>query len=577
MSRSSKSLTSTQLTLEEALNLIPPGAFQRRLLFTCGLVLFAASAQVQSISFIAVCSCAEWDVGDGGLALLAGISSIGLIGGNVFFGYLTEKYGRRLASIIGIATLASATAFAAIAPSYAWMVIFRFAAGFGAGAYFIAISLLSEFIPASIRGLYTCYLVYFWVAASFYVVGIAWAIDGQYGWRMLAYLVAAPMCMAALLVYLYLPESPRWLLSKNRNEEAEEQVKSVAAVVDEFILPEFTLVADKDDNAIEKGRKPQYWDLVATPEMRAITLPLLLLWFCCGFSVYILYVRRLFDSDYNACEFKYSFIFYVCFGELAGTMYSTTIIESWGRKRTQYVFFIMKGVLFITLGILANSSDGVLLVLSLGSAFARTIAGNAYWAMTPELFSTDLRSYGQSLCYVMFNIGGFLAPFLIYSALPNLAIALVLAIVVFSSALIVYVNFPETAGLRLGLLVEPVRKAVTALRSRISSTGINSSHTSSHYSRSSSTNNTGTAAAAAAAGGGGGDNDDDKDDENYRPNGYVSWLPNLPAVSAYSSSQTGSNNNNTGNNSTRNKTSNSSRSVSLIAAEGGCLDDDAAL
>jgi hypothetical protein len=70
----------------------------------------------------------------------------------------------------------------------------------------------------------------FWVAGSMFVTGLAWAALSSEGWRFLAYSTAVPVTLVSAFSLLYLPESPRWLLTKGRVEEAERIVRDAAAV-----------------------------------------------------------------------------------------------------------------------------------------------------------------------------------------------------------------------------------------------------------------------------------------------------------------------------------------------------------
>ena len=120
---------------------------------------------------------------------------------------------------------------ATAATAFSWnlwsFVLFRFFTGAGIGGEYAAInSTIQELIPARVRG-WTDLVINgsFWLGAALGAVGAIVlldpaVIDPEYGWR-LAFLIGAMLALVIFVMRLWLPESPRWLMTHGRADEAE--------------------------------------------------------------------------------------------------------------------------------------------------------------------------------------------------------------------------------------------------------------------------------------------------------------------------------------------------------------------
>jgi MFS family permease len=158
---------------------------------------------------------------------------VGACLGALFFGRLTDKFGRKKLFMITLALYLVATVATAFSTSFAFFAICRFFTGAGIGGEYAAInSAIDELIPARVRG--TVDLIIngsYWFGA---VLGGALALllldkgifSPDLGWR-LAFGLGAVLGLAVLLVRRNVPESARWLFLKGRLEEAEAIVSDV--------------------------------------------------------------------------------------------------------------------------------------------------------------------------------------------------------------------------------------------------------------------------------------------------------------------------------------------------------------
>jgi len=156
---------------------------------------------------------------------------LGAVSGALFFGWLTDRLGRRKLFFITLAvylTSAAATAFSWDIASFA---VFRFLTGAGIGGEYAAInSTIQELIPARYRG-WTDLAINgsFWIGAAIGAISSVVFLDEAFfasdtGWRV-AFFVGAMLALVIYFMRLWIPESPRWLMTHHHADEG-------AAIVD---------------------------------------------------------------------------------------------------------------------------------------------------------------------------------------------------------------------------------------------------------------------------------------------------------------------------------------------------------
>jgi MFS family permease len=170
------------------------------------------------------------DVGFASSAYLAGA-----VLGAVLFGWLTDRLGRKKLFFITLTVYLTATAATAASWDLASFALFRFITGAGIGGEYAAInSTIQELIPARVRG--WCDLVIngsFWIGAAMGALGSLVLLDPmvinpEVGWRV-AFLIGATLALVIFFMRLWLPESPRWLMTHGRADEADRVVAGIEA------------------------------------------------------------------------------------------------------------------------------------------------------------------------------------------------------------------------------------------------------------------------------------------------------------------------------------------------------------
>ncbi len=165
--------------------------------------------------------------------LAAALYVAGACSGALFFGRLTDLFGRKKLFIVTLAVYLTATALTALSFSSWWFFAFRFLTGFGIGGEYAAInSAIDELIPAAYRGRVDLIINgSFWIGAVGGSLLSILMLDTSIfpidvGWR-LTFALGVVLGLVILLVRRHVPESPRWLFIHGRGAEAEELVTSI--------------------------------------------------------------------------------------------------------------------------------------------------------------------------------------------------------------------------------------------------------------------------------------------------------------------------------------------------------------
>lgn len=177
------------------------------------------------------------DIDSGQIGIAAAIYVLGACLGALFFGQLTDLFGRKKLFILTLAVYLVATVATAFAFSPWYFYLARFVTGAGIGGEYAAInSAIDELIPARVRGRVDLVINgSYWLGAA---GGAAAAVfflneaifDAAVGWRV-AFGLGAIFGLAILLVRRHVPESPRWLFIHGRQDEAERIVDRIESDV----------------------------------------------------------------------------------------------------------------------------------------------------------------------------------------------------------------------------------------------------------------------------------------------------------------------------------------------------------
>lgn len=216
---------------EQAIESCGYGKFHYILLAICGLVSTSEEMDVISMSFILPSAQCDLKLNTETKGWLNSIIFIGMMVGAYFWGSIADSVGRKKVLIVisfmnGICIVASS-----FSQTFGWFMLFRFLNGAALGGSGPVIwSYFAEFQPKSKRGSMLSFMAAFWTFGNLFVAGLAWLIIPTgigfitplftyNSWRIFLMTCSIPSFIVAFLLF-YLPESPKYLLTKGKQEKA---------------------------------------------------------------------------------------------------------------------------------------------------------------------------------------------------------------------------------------------------------------------------------------------------------------------------------------------------------------------
>lgn len=209
------------------------GRFQVIAISTLGLANAADAIEVLCIGFILPALDPAWNVSGPEQGVLSAAVFAGMLVGGLAGGALADSLGRRTALALALTVNLVFAAVAAAAPNWAVLAAARALAGIGVGASVPPVfTLANELLPPQSRGFWLSLIAWAWTFGQVITAGLAWLLIGKLGlsWRVFAAAAAAPSAVALVSLLFAVTESPRFLASRGRLDEAAAVIARIAKV-----------------------------------------------------------------------------------------------------------------------------------------------------------------------------------------------------------------------------------------------------------------------------------------------------------------------------------------------------------
>ncbi|CAE7251888.1 svop [Symbiodinium natans] len=370
-------------SLAEVFDLIGFGRFQLRLLVIAAFGFMADSIEVGVVTFLEQKIPEEWPEAEGWALNALSMSVFGTkLLGSCIWGGLSDHLGRRRAFLLANVFLLVTGCLSALAPSYTWLVVFRGLVGLAIGGIVIPFDNLAEL-------------------GTLYTNALAASVMETCGWRIYLLLSALPILLACC-GYIYLEESPMWLLDRGCDEDALATLQRIAAVnkqeLGNIALVSYTREADLSCK-----------ELLA-PSLRRQLVSLSAIWSLGLFGYYGASMASgfLFASG-GAMD--YTEVLFTSSGEIVGT--TVVLLASWrlSAATLQPWCYLVSGLgcAGVLVAKLASTPPALIAILAF-VVRAGSMGGVAVtWVLTPAAFPTHVRSTAHSVLYAWGSAGSLLA------------------------------------------------------------------------------------------------------------------------------------------------------------------------
>ena len=422
---------------------LPIGKFHYTLLWVIGLGWMFDAMDTGLISFILTTMADEWQMSAAEKGWVVSITFVGMAIGAVFAGGLADRIGRRTVFAMTLLIYSLATALCAFAPNLTWLLLFRFIVGLGLGGQLpVAVTLVSEYIPAHVRGRFIVLLESFWGLGWLVAALMSYFVIPNYGWHI-AFLLGGLPALYVFMILKKVPESVPYLINRGRIAEAHALVQKLERQCGVEVIEQIEVKAVADKQSVS------FRQLWSGPLARR-SLMLWLIWFGIVYSYYGIFTwlpSLLVKQGYSIVQ-SFEYVLIMILAQLPGYMVAAWLVEKLGRKPTLAGFIALCAMAAYFFG-QANSVNMIMFWGCLMSFFNLGAWGVLY-TYTPEQYPTNIRAFGSGWASAIGRMGGIVAPLVVtHMMVMNNGfshIFIMFTVVLLSVALVIVLLGEETQG-----------------------------------------------------------------------------------------------------------------------------------
>src|ERR1700720_1418430 len=349
---------------------------------------------------------------------------LGMTIGALITGFLGDRYGRRFTYQVNLAIFGLASLAAAFAPDMTTLNWLRFVMGLGLGAEIVVgYSTLTEFVPPQSRGRWLSFMAFLVVSGLPVTALLGYLIIPAWGWRPM-FVIAGVGALIVWWLRKNLPESPRWLESQGRNEEAEaimaaiekRAVTALPAIVPAAPAPPADFAA--------LGRPPLLLRMIVGSWV-LITVNTLIFGF-------VTWLPQFFVQQGLTITRSFEYTLVLVIASPAGCALGALCADFIGRRKSiigASFATVVLGAIYATF----TATTAPFIILTIGFLLVLVIyiqVAILFGVYTPELFPTEVRLRANGICNTLGRAATIVSPFLVVWLFQNYKVGGVLSLMI---------------------------------------------------------------------------------------------------------------------------------------------------
>jgi putative MFS transporter len=337
------------------------------------------------------------------------LTFVGMTLGALITGFVGDKMGRRFTYQINLLIFGLASLAAAFAQDMNQLIACRFVQGLGLGAEIVVgYSTLTEFVPPKTRGRWLSMMAFIVVAGFPVTALLGYLIIPAFGWRPM-FIIAGVGSLIVWYLRKNLPESPRWLDSQGRTEEAEALMQAIEKEsAGGGTLPPVVIPAPVPQVAASDMLKPPILQRMIVGSWTLITINTLIFGF-------VIFLPQFFLRQGLTITNSLAYTLVLSIASVAGCAVGAYLSDAIGRRWSiigASIVTIVTGYVYARF----NASSDPAIVLSVGFVLIVAIyvqTALLFGVYTTELFPTEIRLRANGICNTLGRGATVVSPFVV--------------------------------------------------------------------------------------------------------------------------------------------------------------------
>ena len=393
-------------------NVIDTGSISRQQLLVAGLCLvfnMLDGFDITAMAVVATTVSAELQLSPDRLGLIFSFALAGMMGGAMLLAPLSDIIGRRKMIILSVLLVGVSMLLTVRATTLQEFIALRFVSGLGAGAVLASqATLTAEYSPERYRSLAVALVTAGYPLGAMMTSVAAGFVMPEHGWRGMFFLGGAMTLLMAIVAWLAIPESLKYLLER-RPPDALERINKILLRLRKSPLRELPVVSGpaSKDRATLVGNMGR----LLSAQHRMPTMILWITFFLCFSALYFLmsWIPRLLEQSGFAAEVGRQAFFQFNLGGVVGTVLMGTMAIRWRLTNVVSSFLLGAAILMVVFASLPGG-QGLLVMLTFLIGFLLQGGFIGLYAVAAKVYPTEIRSTGVGWAIGLGRLGAVFGP-----------------------------------------------------------------------------------------------------------------------------------------------------------------------